>query len=283
VTDAAGGDKGVSGLDSSEDALIRQLEEQLHLTHEQLHATAEQLETSQEGFMSANEELMSINEEFQSANEELQSTNEELETSKEELQALNEELVTVNAELHGKVEELDQTNNDMENLLASSGIATLFLDRQLTIKRFTPAMAQILNLIPADVGRPFRHLAGTINWSGLSGDAAAVLEKLAPIEREVATVEDDRCFLMRVLPYRTAEGKIDGIVATLIDISERKKMEERTAHLASFPQLNPNPILELDLTGSIIFANPATEKVLQLLGAGKEDAAAFLPADLDEI
>ena len=111
--------------------LIRQLEEQLRVTHEQLQATTEQLETSNEGFLSANEELMSINEEFQSANEELQSTNEELETSKEELQALNEELVTVNAELQGKVEELNQANSDMENLLTSSEIATIFLDRQL--------------------------------------------------------------------------------------------------------------------------------------------------------
>ena len=219
-------EEGRPGDETSGNMLVRQLEEQLRITHEQLQASSEQLDTTNEGFMSANEELMSINEEFQSANEELQSTNEELETSKEELQALNEELITVNAELHGKVEELNQATSDMENLLASSEIATIFLDRRLTIKRYSPAMAAILNLIPADIGRPFRHLAGTIDWSGLSRDAETVLEKLAPIEREVTAAEHGRYFLMRVLPYRAAEGKIDGIVVTLIDITERKRAEE---------------------------------------------------------
>jgi len=128
LADLPGGELHPGG-ETSKEMLIRQLEEQLRITHEQLQATSEQLETSNEGFMSANEELMSINEEFQSANEELQSTNEELETSKEELQALNEELITLNAELQGKVEELNQANSDRENVLTSSGIATIFLDR----------------------------------------------------------------------------------------------------------------------------------------------------------
>ena len=220
------GGEALPGDEFSREMLIRQLEEQLRITHEQLQFTTEQLETSNDGFMSTNEELMSINEEFQSANEELQSTNEELEASKEELQALNEELVTVNAELQGKVEELNQANSDMENLLASSEIATIFLDRLLTIKRFSPAMAVILNLIHADIGRPFRHLSGTIDWSGLPQDAQAVLEKLVPVEREVTSLEDLRSFIMRVLPYRTTDGRIDGIVVTLIDISERKRAEE---------------------------------------------------------
>lgn len=214
------------GDETSRDMLVRQLEEQLRITHEQLQATTEQLESSNAGFLSANEELISMNEEFQSANEELQSTNEELETSKEELQALNEELITVNAELHGKVEELNEATSDMENLLTSSEIATIFLDRQLTIKRFSPAMAAIFNLIPADIGRPFRHLAGTIDWSGLPRDAETVLGKLVPVEREVLAVENGRCCLMRVLPYRTTDGKVDGIVVTLIDITERKRMED---------------------------------------------------------
>ena len=213
------------GTESSRDLLIRQLEEQLRVSSEQLQSTIEQLETSNEGLMASNEELISMNEEFQSTNEELQSTNEELETSREELQALNEELGTVNAELHGTVEELDRANSDMENLFTSSGIATLFLDRQLTIKRFTPAMAGIFNLIPADIGRPFRHLAGTIDWSGLPDDAMSVLETRSPVEREVATLDGKGHFLMRVLPYLTHEGTIDGIVVTLIDISERKQTE----------------------------------------------------------
>ncbi|HEY6871209.1 MAG TPA: chemotaxis protein CheB [Geobacteraceae bacterium] len=222
----AGSDEMLSGDESSRETLVRQLEEQLRITHEQLQAVTEQLETSHEGFLSANEEMMSINEEFQSTNEELQSTNEELETSKEELQALNEELVTLNAELHGKVEELNQLNNDMENLLESSEIATLFLDRRLNIKGFTPAMTRIFNLIPADVGRPFRHLAGKIDWPSLAHDAETVLAGEPFAEREVAALDEERCYLKRLFPYRTTEGKIDGIVVTLIDITARKRAEE---------------------------------------------------------
>jgi two-component system CheB/CheR fusion protein len=278
-----GNEEALRGDETTRETLVCQLEEQLRITHEQLQATTEQLESSNEGFLSANEELISMNEEFQSANEELQSTNEELETSKEELQALNEELATVNAELQEKVEELNEVNSDMENLLTSSEIATIFLDRQLTIKRFSPAMAVIFNLIPADIGRPFRHLAGTIDWTDLPSDAAEVLEKLAPVEREVSTVEDGRCFLMRVLPYRGAKGLIDGIVVTLIDITQHKRLEEQTVHLASFPQLNPNPVLEVDAGGRIIFANQATQKILESLGMGADAAALFLPADLDSI
>jgi PAS domain S-box-containing protein len=223
---SACGVKGPAGDELSKDMLIRQLEEQLRMTQEQLHAVIAQLETSNEGLMSANEELISTNEEYQSTNEELQSTNEELETSKEELQALNEELVTVNAELQGKVEELNRINSDMENLLTSSEIATIFLDRQLKIKRFTPAMAVIFDLIPFDIGRSFRLLAGKIEWPGFSRDAETVLEKLTTLEREVTTLEEGRCFIMRVLPYRTTEGKADGIVVTFVDITERKRAEE---------------------------------------------------------
>jgi two-component system CheB/CheR fusion protein len=221
-----GGEEAVFGGEASRDLLIRQLEEQLHITHEQLQATTEQLETSNEGFLSTSEELMSINEEFQSANEELQSTNEELETSKEELHALNEELVTVNSELQCKVEELNQTTGNMENLLASSEIATIFLDLRLNLKGFTPAAAAVFNLIPSDAGRPFRHFAGRIDWPCFAGDAETVLAGQPFAEREVATLDSDRCYLKRLFPYRTPEGGIDGIVVTLIDITERKRSEE---------------------------------------------------------
>ncbi|HEY4743014.1 MAG TPA: chemotaxis protein CheB, partial [Desulfuromonadaceae bacterium] len=215
-----------SGDDASRDMLVRQLEEQLRVTHEQLQATAEQLETSHEGFLSTNEELMSINEEFQSANEELQSTNEELETSKEELQALNEELSTVNAELQSKVEELNQANSDMENLLTSSEIATLFLDRQLDIKGFTPAAAAIFNLIRADIGRPFQHFAGKIDWPGFARDAALVLAGHPFAERQVSSLDRERHYLKRIFPYRNTDGGIDGIVVIFIDITEHKRAEE---------------------------------------------------------
>jgi two-component system CheB/CheR fusion protein len=172
------------------------------------------------------ESLPKVNEELQSTNEELQSTNEELETSKEELQALNEELLTVNAELHAKVEERDQLTSDLENLLTSSEIATVFLDRNLNIKRFTPAIAGIFDMINADIGRPFRRLVGKIDWPTFSEDAEAVLAGRAIVEREVTTLEGGKCYLQRVLPYRTAEGKIDGIVVTFIDITEQKRTEE---------------------------------------------------------
>ena len=247
----------------SSETLIRQLEEQLRITNEQLLFTTEQLETSNEGFLSANEELMSINEEFQSTNEELQSTNEELETSKEELHALNEELVTVNVELQGKVEELNQTNDDMENLLASSEIAVIFLDRALTIKRFSPAMAAIFNLIPADIGRPFRCHAGTIDWHDLAGDAQTVLEKNFPIEREVASFGDGRSFIMRILPYRTSDERIDGLVMTLIDITELRKAEESIRSAALFPEENPSPVLRVARDGTLLYANPSAAPLLE--------------------
>jgi two-component system CheB/CheR fusion protein len=259
---SAGGEEEGAGDEASKEMLIRQLEEQLRLTHEQLQAVTEQLETSQEGFISANEELMSINEEFHSANEELQSTNEELETSKEELQALNEELVTVNAELHGKVEELDRVNSDMENLFRSSEIATIFLDPKLIIRRFSPAMAEIFNLIPADIGRPFRHLAGTIDWAGLSEDARAVQASFAPVEREVATIEGQHKYLMRVLPYRSTEGRIDGIVVTLIDITDLKRAERHLRSVALFPEENPFPVLRVNGDGVLLYSNRAATDLL---------------------
>ena len=240
-----------SGIDeATRDSVVRHLEEQLRVTSEQLQATCEQLESSNEGFLLANEELMATNEELQSANEELQATNEELETSKEELQALNEELITVNVELQGKIEELDRTNNDLENLFTSADVATIFLDRSLRIKRFSPAMATLFNLIPADVGRPFRHISAISTWTELPADAAAVLESQAPREREVDLPDDERSFIMRVLPYRNTDDSIDGIVLTLIDISQRKRMElalkEREATLRLFIEQAPASLAMFD-------------------------------------
>ena len=207
------------------ESVIHHLEEQLRVTTEQLLATEKQLESSNEGFLLANEELMATNEELQSANEELQATNEELETSKEELQALNEELITVNVELQGKIEELDRTNTDLENLFSSAEVATIFLDHALNIKRYSPAMARLCNLIPADIGRPFRHLSSISAWSELPTDAANVLQSQQPLEREVDLNDDERSFIMRMLPYRNADKTVDGVVLTLIDITQRKRME----------------------------------------------------------
>jgi two-component system, chemotaxis family, CheB/CheR fusion protein len=277
------GEDGSTASESSQDTLVRLLEENLRIAQEQLQATIEQLESSNEGFMSTNEELITINEEYQATNEELQATNEELETSKEELQALNEELSTVNVELKGVVEEVKQANTDLENLFASSEIATIFLDRRLTIKRFSAAMASIFNLIPADIGRPFRHLAGKIDWPTFTLDAETVMAGQPFAEDEITTLDRERCYLKRILPYRDQEGRIDGLVVTFIDISERKQMEERTRHIASFPRLNPNPVMELDAAGKVIYVNPAIGKILEDLGMGRTDTTAILPRDLNDI
>jgi two-component system CheB/CheR fusion protein len=263
----------------SKDALISQLEDQLRITHEQLQTTIEQLETSNDGLMSTNEELLSIN-------EELQSTNEELETSKEELQALNEELVTVNAELQEKVEELNQANNDMENLLNSSEIATMFLDRQFNIKLFTPAMAGIFNLIQADIGRPFRHLTGTIDWPGLSRDVETVLEKLVPVEREAASLDGKRYYIMRVLPYRTTEGEIDGIIVTFVDITELKRDEEIRGRLSAIVEDADDAIISKNLNGVIQTWNVGAEKIFGYKAEeviGKHISFLLHPGHTDEV
>ena len=197
---------------------IADLSEELRAKDEYLSAN-EELETS-------NEELKSSNEEMQSVNEELQSTNEELETSKEELQSLNEELATVNAELQTKVADLSRANNDMNTLLAGTGIATIFMDHQLRILRFTPTATQIINLIHSDVGRPVGHiLSNLIGYTSLVADAQSVLDTLVAKEVEVKTTEG-KWYTMRILPYRTLENVIEGAVINFVDITALKKMQE---------------------------------------------------------
>jgi PAS domain S-box-containing protein len=200
--------------------------QELHSSREELRATSALLENSHARFRSANHELTSINDKFQVANEELQAGNEELENSQVELLLLNNDLNLVNAELQRKLTELNQAKTDMENLFASSGIASIFLDRELHIKGFTPAVAAVFNLISSDLGRPFRHLAGKIDWPTFTRDAETVLAGLPFAEREVATLDGERCFLKRLSPYRSQQGEIDGIVVSFIDITERKRMED---------------------------------------------------------
>jgi two-component system CheB/CheR fusion protein len=184
------------------------------------------LRTQEEFLQTSNEELKSSNEEMQSVNEELQSTNEELETSKEELQSVNEELATVNAELQTKVADLSQANNDMNNLLAGTGIATVFVDHQLRILRFTPSATRIINLILSDVGRPVAHIVSNLaGYDRLPEDVQAVLDGLIPKELEVQT-RSGEWYAMRILPYRTLDNVIEGAVITFVDISEAKKAQE---------------------------------------------------------
>ena len=208
------------GLDKlAVDARITALKQALRAKEEYLRAVNEELETS-------NEELKSSNEEMQSVNEELQSTNEELETSKEELQSVNEELVTVNSELQTKVADLSQANNDMNNLLAGTGIATVFVDHQLRILRFTPVATRLINLILTDVGRPVGHIVSNLkNYDRLSQDVQAVLDTLIPKEEQVRTAEG-KWYTMRILPYRTLDNVIEGAVITFVDITEYKQVQE---------------------------------------------------------
>ncbi|MGB9436450.1 MAG: CheR family methyltransferase, partial [Desulfobacterales bacterium] len=200
------------------DPVIVSLEHELESTKEHLQTTIEEMETS-------NEELKSTNEELQSVNEELQSTNEELETSKEELQSTNEELVTVNTELQTKVDELSQMNNDINNLLGSTEIGTIFLDTRLNIKRFTPATTKIFNLIQTDLDRPISDITAKIRYDNLEKDAKNVLDTLSIQEAEVIC-QAGNWYSMRIAPYRTLENVIDGVVITFVDITRIKQTED---------------------------------------------------------
>ena len=200
-------------------ARLAELEQELLLVRGEARATHEEMQTSQE-------ELRSANEELQSTNEELQSTNEELTTSKEEMQSMNEELQTVNAELQSKVEELSRGNSDMKNLLNSTDIATIFLDNELNVRRFTPQATKIIKLIPADVGRPITDLATALTYPELAGDAREILRTLASAEKQIGA-RDGRWFTVRIMPYRTLDNRIDGVVITFADITVAKTLEAK--------------------------------------------------------
>jgi two-component system CheB/CheR fusion protein len=204
---------------STRSAQLAELEQELLQVRAEARTTHEEMQTSQEEFRSANEEL-------QSTNEELQSTNEELTTSKEEMQSLNEELQTVNAELQAKVDELSRASNDMKNLLDSTDIATLFLDKDLNVRRFTPQATKIIKLIAADAGRPITDLATDLRYPELADDAREVLRKLAAVEKPIGA-RDGRWFTVRIMPYRTVDDRIDGVVITFANITVAKALEEK--------------------------------------------------------
>ena len=245
---------------SEAEAVIAALRKELHARDEYLQCTQEELESS-------NEELKSSNEEMQSVNEELQSTNEELETSREEMQSINEEMSTVNAELQAKVLDLSRANNDMNNLLSGTGIATIFVDPQCRILRFTPTVAQLINLIPGDVGRPVGHIVSNlVGYDSLLVDAQAVLDSLESRERQVQTTSGS-WFMMRIRPYRTLENVIEGVVITFVDITEPKRVEEALAkandqlRLAVVVRDSSDAITVHDLDGRIIAWNPSAVRM----------------------
>ncbi|MFZ4625591.1 MAG: chemotaxis protein CheB, partial [Rhodoferax sp.] len=244
-----------------------ELQAQLAALRHELRAKDEYLQSTHEELESSNEELKSSNEEMQSVNEELQSTNEELETSKEELQSVNEELSTVNNELNVKVDDLSRLNNDMNNLLAGTGIATVFVDHQLRILRFTPTASQLINLIASDVGRPVGHIVSNlVGYGSLVDDVQTVLDSLVPKEAQVRTT-DGAWFTLRIRPYRTLDNVIEGAVITFSDISELKRLEVELEHANRLARLAVvlhdafDAIVMTDLEGRVLAWNPAAERM----------------------
>jgi two-component system CheB/CheR fusion protein len=236
-------DAGVDG-----DARLVALRAELLAKEESLQSTIEELESS-------GEELKSSSEEMQSVNEELQSTNEELETSTEELLSVNEELATVNTELQTKVIDLSRANNDMNNLLAGTGIGTVFVDFQLRIMRFTPAAGIIINLIPTDVGRPVAHVVTNLaGYTGLVADVQSVLDTLAPKEVEVRSLAG-RHYTLRIQPYRTLDNVIEGAVITFQDVTELVESRETLRRLAVVVRDAHDAITVQDLTGRTLAWN----------------------------
>ncbi len=247
-----------------DDTLARHLEAELQQVKQQLSATVEQYEAS-------NEELKASNEELQSMNEEVRSTAEELETSKEELQSMNEELSTVNQELKASVNDLSEANSDLQNLMAATDVGTIFLDRRLCLKRFTPPVQEVFNLLSSDIGRPLSDITHKLEYPELSADASQVLEKLCTVDREIAAGLG-LWFLVRIKPYRTADDKIDGVVITFVDISARKRMEEElrasAERLRQAFEVETVGVLFFNASGTVTDANDA---FLQMSGYDRED------------
>jgi two-component system CheB/CheR fusion protein len=202
---------------------VRRLSEELQLTQVRLRTTREESEA-------ANEELRAANEELQSMNEEYRSTSEELETSKEELQSINEELQTVNSELKLKLDAVSRAHSDLQNLMAATDFGTLFLDSNLRIKRFTDRVTELFRVTPSDEGRSVTDFAHQLEYDDLVQDARAVLAHLTPIRREVGS-SGGRWYDVRIRPYRTVDDKIDGVVITFVDITDRRQIEKRQAML----------------------------------------------------
>ena len=232
-----------------------------------LRAKEEYLQSANEELQSSTEELKSTNEEMHSVNEELQSTNEELETAKEEMQSVNEELATVNTELQTRVTDLSRVNDDMNNLLAGTGIGTVFVDHQLRILRFTPAVSSILNVIPGDLGRPVGHLTSTlVGYTGLVADVRAVLATLMPKEIEVQTLEG-KFYTLRILPYRSQTNVIEGAVISFVDVTEMVRTREalhkanELLRLAVVVRDGRDAITVQDLDGRTLAWNPGATRL----------------------
>ena len=237
-----------SGNDTDYEQQLIQMEHELQSSRQYMQTLVEELETT-------NEEMTSTNEELQSANEELQSTNEELETATEELQSVNEELVTVNAELHAKIDELSHANNDLNSLLSTLDVGIIFVDLQLRIREFNPAVRQLVNLIDTDIGRPLAHIVANMEYTNLVRDAEEVLNTLIPFETELQT-NDKKWYWMQIRPYRTMNNAIEGIVLTFTEITEQKRTEEELRTLTRAFEQTASLIIVTDNTWHIEYVNP---------------------------
>ena len=242
--------------------IVARLREELQQAQARLRTTREELE-------SANEELRAANEELQSINEEYRSTSEELETSKEELQSINEELQTVNSELKLKLEAVSQAHSDLQNLMAATDFGTLFLDSSLRIKRFTHQVTELFSINPSDEGRPISDFAHRLEYENLVSDAHAVLANLTPIRHEIRS-RDDRWYDVRLRPYRTVDDKIDGVVLTFVDMTERRHTEDalrgserRLRQETQLVELSRDPIFIWDYDGTILEGNRGSEAVVE--------------------
>lgn len=265
-------------LTTSIQPVTQHLEEELLLLRTELNTSIEEHEIHAEALKASNEELQAMNEELRSAAE-------ELETGKEELQSMNEELRTLNQELKIKIEEINVSSNNIKNLINSTEIATIFLDRNLNISLFTPNALEIFNLIPADYGRPLSDITNRLEDDTLTVDAAKVLDKLSTLEREMHTT-DNRNFLVRLSPYRTVDDHIQGVVLTFVDITERKRAEEAKFFLASIVESSEDSIITVNFQSVITSWNKKAESLFNYTAAevtGKSLNELTLPADLKAV
>lgn len=254
-------ESGKKGAGSVEAKRVRELEQELF-------NTKEELQTALEESLASNEELKSANEELQSTNEELQSSNEELETSKEEIQSVNEELLTVNSELHAKIEQLSGLQNDMKNLLDTTNIGTIFVDENMAIRRFSREAVKVYRLLASDTGRPLSDIKSSIVGIDLVEEAQAVLASLVPREKEVWTTGKD-CYLVRLMPYRTLDNVIQGVVMTFTEITRLKKIEDEVSDAKIYAENIVDTIREalivLDADLKVLSANRAFYRTFKTL------------------
>lgn len=263
----------------AENTAMAHLERELGQTKEELQSVIEQYEAALEDAKASNEELQAMNEELRSATE-------EMETSKEELQSINEELNTVNAELKMKVEETSKANDDLENFVAATEIATIFIDRGMRIKRYTKPAAGLFNLIPTDIDRPLLDITNRLDYPRLRQHIEQVFEKLQPVEREVRGTEG-QWYIARLLPYRTAEHHIDGVVLTFIDISWRKAVEERLYRSEQQMRLiaactRDYSITTMDMDGNVTSWNSGAQKLFGYTEqeiSGRSASVLYTPED----